>query len=531
MTRHQALHHGVQWMRHGLRLAVIVLMVGIAYLSLYGHYRSARAMDDLTDMTGVQGTALRAVDSLLGDVENPQPILDGFKGTVWSMRVFGFDVTDPLAGAEPIAASRAIHLPLVWSVSVPILMTVILGRVFCSWVCPAGLLFELCDKLRRLLRFAEIQPGEVKFSYRNKYVFLVVGLVIAFVLGVPFFSRIYPPAVTGRLIHALVFPPAPIAGSIVILLVIVFFEVAVSPRWWCRTMCPGGALYGVLGWKRVVRVRLEASRCTGCRDCEPVCPLGLYPVRDSAGIECDNCGRCLPSCPDDALLYSVGLPGRKARHHVKKTTENARHGSSSIAAILLFLVGLGAVLVPVRPAYAHHILGLPHYSYKDNYPQVPTLEYPATSGPYEILMTCYPGIPIPGEAANIAFYIKDKVADQPYDGPPVSVRVLQTATFGQNQEIVPATEISAFDNLYKLSAVFDTDGEYIVELSVQVEGRTEVIPFRMIAGDPSATPSILAAIGGGMIVFLVAVRAVKIKRERHRLHSVAHGDAHLEPSV
>lgn len=106
MTRHQALHHGVQWMRHGLRLAVIVLMVGIAYLSLYGHYRSARAMDDLTDMTGVQGTALRAVDSLLGDVENPQPILDGFKGTVWSMRVFGFDVTDPLAGAEPIAASR-----------------------------------------------------------------------------------------------------------------------------------------------------------------------------------------------------------------------------------------------------------------------------------------------------------------------------------------------------------------------------------------------------------------------------------------
>ena len=62
-------------------------------------------------------------------------------------------------------------------------------------------------------------------------------------------------------------------------------------------------------------------------------------------------------------------------------------------------------------AAAHHILGLPHYSYKENYPQVPVLEYPATTGPYEVLLVCYPGKPNPGEPANLVFDIKKAVVE------------------------------------------------------------------------------------------------------------------------
>ena len=51
-------------------------------------------------------------------------------------------------------------------------------------------------------------------------------------------------------------------------------------------------------------------------------------------------------------------------------------------------------------AAAHHILGLPHYSYKENYPQAPTLEYPAFTGPYDILLTSYPGKPVPQEPGD-----------------------------------------------------------------------------------------------------------------------------------
>lgn len=171
------------------------------------------------------------------------------------------------------------------------------------------------------------------------------------------------------------------------------------------------------------------------------------------------------------------------------------------------------VFVCLSCASAHHILGLPHYSYKENYPQVPTLEYPAKSGPYEILMTCYPGKPNPGESANLAIYIKDETSDQPYSHP-IQVRVLQTFTFGRNREVLPASPVPFYEHPHEVSVTFPDDGEYVVELTMQVEGKSEVIPFLMVAGEPSATVSVLVTVGAALAVFLIVIRAIRIKRRR-----------------
>jgi ferredoxin len=263
-------------------------------------------------------------------------------------------------------------------------------------------------------------------------------------------------------------------------------------------MCPGGALYGLLGWKRLLRVKLDAKACTGCRDCEPACPMGLNPVTQSASIECDNCGVCLHHCSDKALLYKVSVSARPLRR--KKRTAAA----AAVAMVIVLWPSFAA---------AHHILGLPHYSYKENYPQAPTLEYPATTGPYDVLMTSYPGKPMPGESANVTFYIKDRTDDTVYEQT-VDVRVLRTATFGRNDTIHPTTNIEPFDQLHKLSVTFPRDGEYVVELSMRVEGQTEVIPFLLVVGEPTATGSILGALGGALVLFIIVVRAIRIKRAR-----------------
>ncbi len=167
----------------------------------------------------------------------------------------------------------------------------------------------------------------------------------------------------------------------------------------------------------------------------------------------------------------------------------------------------------VGTAGAHHILGLPHYSYKENYPQVPTLEYPATSGPYQILLTCYPGKPQPGEAANLAIYIKDETSNEPY-AQSIQVRVLQTFTFGRNKDILPLTTVPLYSQPHELLATFPTQGEYIVELTLEVEGQSETIPFLLVAGDPSATGSILIAMGVFLGLFFIVIRAIRIKRTR-----------------
>ncbi|MEK6234083.1 MAG: hypothetical protein N2C14_05180, partial [Planctomycetales bacterium] len=143
----------------------------------------------------------------------------------------------------------------------------------------------------------------------------------------------------------------------------------------------------------------------------------------------------------------------------------------------------------------------------------PTLEYPATSGPYDILMTSYPGLPVPGEAANGAFYITNRDTGQPYDQP-VSVRALRSFTWSDAEVIYGPVEHQPFDNQHKATIEFAEEGEHVVELTLQVEGRTETIPFVVVVGDPSSPAYLVIAAVAALAVFLVVVRAIKLKRDR-----------------
>ena len=74
-----------------------------------------------------------------------------------------------------------------------------------------------------------------------------------------------------------------------------------------------------------------------------------------------------------------------------------------------------------------------------------------------------------------------------------------------------------FEQPHKLAVTFPEHGEYIVELTMDVEGKAEIIPFAIVAGEPTATMSVLIAIGLALAAFIVTVRAIKIKRDRHAL--------------
>jgi ferredoxin-type protein NapH len=206
-------------------------------------------------------------------------------------------------------------------VLIPLIGTLLLGKVYCSWICPGYLLFEISGKLRALLALAEIRPGALRFSMLNKYLLLGAGLLVAASVGAPFFSLVYPPAVLSRASHSLVFGLS-VSGSFTLLGGLLLIELLISPRWWCRTMCPGGALYGLVGWARPLRVALKPGRCDGCGKCGPVCEMGLDPVRESRGIECDNCGRCLSVCPQRALGWTIAAP-RLPRARTNGTGEQA----------------------------------------------------------------------------------------------------------------------------------------------------------------------------------------------------------------
>jgi ferredoxin-type protein NapH len=111
-----------------------------------------------------------------------------------------------------------------------------------------------------------------------------------------------------------------LTGVSLFLFVLLMVEILLSPRMWCRSLCPGGALYAVLGARRVFRVKNDFAACTQCAACIKACPMGLNPMSDALGIECDNCLACLPSCQPDALHIKAGLfPSAESADSAKRS--------------------------------------------------------------------------------------------------------------------------------------------------------------------------------------------------------------------
>jgi len=501
-----------RWLVPILRRSVQVVSLGVLVLlplmALYTHFKESHAIHDLGE-NNLRNMAVRSIESMVDKNERRQQWVERTQGTIWSARLFGVSLSDPLAGAEAIVSSRSFYQPMLWSLLIPVAVTVLFGRVFCGWICPMNTLLEVVDKCRRLLRIAEIHDRDVRFSLKNKYLILAVVLGLVGLTSVPFVALFYPPAVMSREVHLFVFGSTVGVGAYIIL-AICAIELFVSKRWWCRYICPGGALYSLLGRFRLVRIVRNEMNCVQCGECVRVCQFDLRPMLvQFTGMECTNCGSCVRACNDDALKFRIVLPHEEFR-------QKEPRDSSSTASRLPTLPGVGLFVLMAllaTPAEAHHILGLPHYSYKENYPQAPTLEYPATTGPYDVLMTTFPGHPVPGERTTIAFYIKDRNTGAPY-AQPVSMRILQTATFGANKETQKAASHEPSTNQHKYFAIFPQDGEFIVELTMDVEGKPEVIPFLLIAGQPSAAKSVLLAVAIGLGLFLLVVRAIRIKRKR-----------------
>lgn len=326
----------LQVSRRTLQLLVLALSLAVPVLARYTNYLSARELDRVGERFegSAQGALLAATDATLAlvtgaerppgerrkaEVDRLVAAAGSVRGSTWSLEVLGVTLTDPLAALESALASRSLRWVLISGALLPLLGTLLLGRVFCSWICPAGFLLEWTGKLRRVLTFLELRPGRTRLWVGDKVLILGLGLALSLVVGLPVLGYVYPPALVGREIHSgvtvlfdraeegrLGFSAAGLTLASWFLLAIALVEIGFGPRLWCRSLCPGGALYALLGRKRLVRVERKPSACTACGQCVVVCEMGLSPMTDEIGGECDNCGKCVADCPDDALHWHLG---------------------------------------------------------------------------------------------------------------------------------------------------------------------------------------------------------------------------------
>ena len=200
-------------------------------------------------------------------------------------------------------------LPQIILVFMVFLVTALWGRFFCGFLCSFGMLQELIFFFSRRVisgrtRISERFDSIMKFLKYFILVFIVAGV---WILALPVDSSWNPWGVFGILVSgnvSIISSAMPTVGF-ALLLAIMLGSLFVE-RFFCRYLCPLGALFAVVSRKRFYKIRRQSDSCTNCGLCTRSCSMGIRIPEKNAVIsgECIQCMQCLSICPKESLSAS-----------------------------------------------------------------------------------------------------------------------------------------------------------------------------------------------------------------------------------
>jgi polyferredoxin len=191
-----------------------------------------------------------------------------------------------------------------------LLMSFLLRKSFCSWLCPVGTLSEYLWKLGRSLfrrnftlpRWLDIPLRGMKYLLFGFFAFAVFSMSAAAIAD--FLATPYGLIVDVRMLNFFRYLGG-VSAFVVLALVIASIFIQ---NFWCRYLCPYGALLGLAALASPLRITRRESACVDCAKCAKACPSSL-PVDKLIQIrsaECTGCLECVAICPaKDALVIAA----------------------------------------------------------------------------------------------------------------------------------------------------------------------------------------------------------------------------------
>ena len=197
-------------------------------------------------------------------------------------------------------------------------VSLLLHKSFCSWLCPVGTLSEYLWKLGRKLlgrnfrlpRWVDVPLRGLKYLLLGFFVWIIARMPIEVLAG--FLSGPYGIIADVKMLNF--FRHLGETGGAV-LLVLALLSLVVQ-NFWCRYLCPYGALVGLAALFSPARIRREAGPCIDCGKCAKACPAWLPVDRlvEIRSAECTACLECVAVCPAaGALDLSLATGANPAR--------------------------------------------------------------------------------------------------------------------------------------------------------------------------------------------------------------------------
>jgi len=217
-----------------------------------------------------------------------------------------------------------------------IFLTLLFGRVYCSFLCPLGVLQDV-------FIFARNKTRKITYAFQHAFsrtrYGILTGVILVFISGsITGITLTDPYSHFGRILthiirpaavwmnNALVFSLAkinvyavypvesvklsylPLFFSLAVLALILWMSLSCG-RLYCNTLCPVGTFLGFLSGFSVFKIRFNAGECIHCRACEKVCKAGCMDLKNNVidFSRCVACYNCLKACPTSGVAYQWGF--------------------------------------------------------------------------------------------------------------------------------------------------------------------------------------------------------------------------------
>lgn len=196
-----------------------------------------------------------------------------------------------------------------------LMSSLLVKKAFCSWLCPVGTVSEYLWKLGyKLIRRNLVVPKWLDIPLRSlKYLLLAFFVLIVFTMSAmdlgDFLASPFGIVADVKMLNF--FRYMGIVG-VVVVAVLIALSVFIQ-NFWCRFLCPYGALIGVVSALSPAKIRRDAEACIDCGKCNKACPSQLPVDRlvQVRSVECTGCMECVSVCPAENALQMALLP-RKA---------------------------------------------------------------------------------------------------------------------------------------------------------------------------------------------------------------------------
>ncbi|MCE5220860.1 MAG: FMN-binding protein [Clostridium sp.] len=190
-------------------------------------------------------------------------------------------------------------LPNLMEFAAVMLITMVMGRWFCGWICSFGAYNDLIYFISKKIFKGKFKVNEKVDSILKytKYVILLFIIIVSWTIGSNILESVSPWDAFGQITNLPTVFSTLLIG--LILLVLITIGAAFIERFFCRYLCPLGAIFAIISKIGITKINKPKDDCGKCRACTVNCSMGLklYKVNAARGGDCINCLKCTEVCP------------------------------------------------------------------------------------------------------------------------------------------------------------------------------------------------------------------------------------------